>query len=333
MRPVVVLFRPDGSREREEEIAAAREHFPVLRYRSEVLCGALVISRYYSLPYRNELVADLENASTILANTARGHSWIVDMDWAEDLKHLTPRTWDERAFPTCGHPGPFVVKGRVNSKAKLDWRRFAYAQDRRSALLVASELAHDSEIGRQGIVYREYVPLRTFDKDFTGLPITNEWRFFFWRTREVARGYYWSSASDDVKARAMIGEEGVRVARRAARIAAEHATFFVVDVAEREAGGWVVVEVNSGEQSGLSEIDPKKFYASLREAVDLETVIDLCPQCGIPEGDDHWARAGGDVPCEICGKLYYDHPMDEVHLGSDGAPWLHRVCDGRLVKT
>lgn len=42
-----------------------------------------------------------------------------------------------------------------------------------------------------------------------------------------------------------------------------------------------------------------------------------------------FVRVGGDVVCE-CGKLMYDHPMDGPYY--QGFQWLHRACDGRLVK-
>jgi len=41
--------------------------------------------------------------------------------------------------------------------------------------------------------------------------------------------------------------------------------------------------------------------------------------------DGRWRRASGDVICESCGMLYYDHPL------VIGALWLHRICDGDLV--
>lgn len=37
-------------------------------------------------------------------------------------------------------------------------------------------------------------------------------------------------------------------------------------------------------------------------------------------------RAGGDVACDHCGHLYYDHPAVV------GFEWLRRACDGRLLK-
>lgn len=329
----VILFRCSAGGG-EEERAIAAKHFPVVSLRSEVPAGSLVIPRYSALPIRHELVGDIRNLGSKLANSQRGHSWIADMDWRHDLKLFTPRTWDEREFPSCGYDGPFVIKGRTNSR-KNSWSTRMFAKDKQAAIRVAGELLQDPEMVEQGIVYREFVPLVTFETDFTGLPVSNEWRFFFWRTTMLAYGYYWSTGSDEAKARAKLNfsDRAIRLAKRAARIAAEHVTFFVVDVAEKVVDGWTVIEVNSGEQAGLSEIDPDAFYAALREAVDREPILDLCEQCGIPEGDDHWARAGGDCLCEYCGEEFKRHPMDEMHVGINNALWLHRLCDGSLVKT
>ncbi len=206
-------------------------------------------------------------------------------------------------------------------------RRQAHGtQDRRRACE-----GHDDR--STGAVYREFVPLKTFETDFAGLPITNEWRLFYWRTTLLAKGYYWSSASDEAKTKASIDADGLRIAKIAARVAAEHATFFVIDVAETVLKGWTVIEVNSGEQAGLSEIDPETFYAALREAVERERILDICDACGVPEGEDHWFRAGGDVICDVCDKAYSRHPMDERHIGYGGLPMFHLICNGSLVKT
>ena len=45
--------------------------------------------------------------------------------------------------------------------------------------------------------------------------------------------------------------------------------------------------------------------------------------------------AAGDCICEVCGKPYWRHLGDQRYLTEDGTgrkyPWLHRLCDGRLV--
>jgi len=44
-------------------------------------------------------------------------------------------------------------------------------------------------------------------------------------------------------------------------------------------------------------------------------------------------RASGYVTCDICGKIYYDHPA-YIPSGktNNGIPWLNELCDGKLVK-
>ena len=48
----------------------------------------------------------------------------------------------------------------------------------------------------------------------------------------------------------------------------EYANFFVLDLAEKKSGGWVLVEINDGEMSGLSENDPDMLYSNLRKSID-----------------------------------------------------------------
>lgn len=45
------------------------------------------------------------------------------------------------------------------------------------------------------------------------------------------------------------------------------AVLFAVDVAERADGGWIVIEVNDGCQSGTSMISPTRFYQELEAAI------------------------------------------------------------------
>ena len=44
----------------------------------------------------------------------------------------------------------------------------------------------------------------------------------------------------------------------------------------------------------------------------------------IDAGD--WTRASGQCVCDVCGCLYFEHAPVQ------GFEWMHRICDGRLVK-
>ena len=43
-------------------------------------------------------------------------------------------------------------------------------------------------------------------------------------------------------------------------------------------------------------------------------------------------RASGDCICEVCGKKYYDHPMDSEITDQDGNKYLNILCNGDRVK-
>ena len=199
MTEPVILFRSDNSQEQNDELAVASKYFPVVRYRSEVPPGTLVVPRYSALPYFHELVFDLDRIGSRPINSHREHSWIASFDYYQDLSSFTAL---EHELPYADYDGPFVVKGRTNSR-KHRWNKLMFAENRREATRVASELANDPLIGPQGLLYREYVPLVTYEIDsIYGLPFTNEWRLFYYRNQLLASGYYWSSASDETIARA-----------------------------------------------------------------------------------------------------------------------------------
>jgi len=255
---VILLRRGIGPN--EEEIAAST-HFPVRLNRSDVRPGELVIPRYSALPYYEELEYDCPGQ---LVNTSSQMRWITDFDYYDSVKDYTPTTYDDYNFWSAPE-GVYVVKGRTNSR-KQRWNKDFYAPTKRKALEIASELANDSLIGRQGIIYRNYVPLKTFEVDpIYGCPISNEWRFFYLHGRLVTYGYYWSTATNPELG--TIDQAGIDFAAQIAKIAAEHNNFFALDIAEMASGGWMLVEINAGEQAGLSCIEPEDFYGRLKAAL------------------------------------------------------------------
>ena len=140
-----------------------------------------------------------------------------------------------------------------------------YAETRRDALNLASELSYDLLIGGQGIIFRAYEPLKTFEIGINGQRFCNEWRFFFLREEEVAFGYYWSGLDD--LSFPYLTDDAFSLVKETAKRISENTNFFVIDIAEKESGGWVVVEINDGGTSGLSMIDPDYFYRNLSESM------------------------------------------------------------------
>ncbi len=267
-----LLYRPGLSDDEEE--AAARRHFPVVRYRTEVPRGSLVVGRYSVLPFADELEADLANLGSRLVNTLAQHRYVADLDYYEDFRDVTFPTWFRFAdVPNALREQAFVVKGRTNSR-KFEWGSKMYAPNFQQAVRIGAELMNDGLIGSQGVVLRQFVPLEVFETSVTGLPLTNEWRLFYYRGQRLAHGYYWGNIDDwspVERARADFEATGLAFADQLAQRLTDKVPFVVLDIAKTESGQWVLVELNDGCQAGLNgTVDADTLYGALARAVQAE---------------------------------------------------------------
>lgn len=263
MKPVI-LFR--GSLAEEEELAAARKHFDVYENRAAVPSGSLVIGRYSCLPWYKELEEDLKYNSSKLINSHIEHCYVANIrNWYYDLGDYTPRTWfyldqvDKKE-------APFVLKGATNSK-KFNWNTHMFAETWYDAQDVYHRLSADGYVGYQDICIRKYIPLKKLQQGLNGLPISEEYRIFVLNGKVISAGFYWSNFVDELESE-IGGVESIPANWLASVIDTikDKITFFVVDVARTADGGWIVVELNDAQQSGLSCISPEIFYRSLSEA-------------------------------------------------------------------
>lgn len=252
----VLLFRKDITT--EDEFLIASEYFDIFQFRSEIPKNSLVIGRYSTLPFYKELEIDLNNNGSILVNNFEQYSWIANFDWYEVLQKYTFKTWF-RAQDIPDDGTKFVVKGRTNSR-KHEWNRLMFAENKKHAIEIACALNEDSLIAPQGVIFREYVPLVTFEIGNNGLRFTNEYRIFFYKDKMLAHAYYWTMAQNIDR---QLTPEGIKFAKKLGKIVSKYSNFFVLDIAEKESGGWVLVEINDGQMSGTSEIDLNVLYKNL----------------------------------------------------------------------
>jgi hypothetical protein len=270
-----ILYRVDSDiKDFDIELAAMQQYFPCTPHRTvEELKGTLVIGRYSVLPFYKDLEDDLRVVGSSLINTYWQHQYIADMqNWVGDLEGLTPQTWFRpEDLPDNG--GPFIVKGATNSRKWL-WATHMYAENKRAAIEVYSRLLDDSLISTQDIYFRKYVPLKRFFTGMNGLPITEEYRFFTCDGYILSGGYYWSNYVDEF-------ESGIprpsnvplEFLQKVINQVKHGARFIVVDVARTESGDWIVIELNDGQQSGLSENDPLELYKNLRNVLSNSKTI------------------------------------------------------------
>lgn len=264
-----ILFRPDEDTQDEYEVCQQVWGSKALRFRSQVPSNSLVVARYSALPFYQELEQELALNGSRLINTYDQHRYIADLErWYADLQDVTPRTWFNVGYATVPEcPQGWVVKGRTNSR-KFQWSTQMYAKDREALREVMYNLYLDTFMREQGLVIREYVPLEKLEEGINGMPITNEWRFFFYQGRMLSKGFYWSIM--DPEDFPVSEPEMDAFAQDVANRLVDKAPFVVIDVAKTVEGQWIVIELNDGQMSGLSENDPKVLYRNLIKELDVQ---------------------------------------------------------------
>lgn len=248
------------------EIDAMGRHFRCTDSRMDIPAGSLVIPRYSALPFYEELERDVLKAGARLINTFHQHRYVADLqNWYDDLRDFTPQTW----FRLCDVPkdaGPFVLKGETNSR-KFMWDTHMYAQTWDDMVRVSCNLADDTMIGQQMIYARKYVPLKTYFRSFHNLPVTKEFRFFAAFGKVLCGAFYWSNCVEDIGEIPSVDEVPKDFLQKVLDIVGDRINFVVVDVAQAENGDWLVIELNDGSQSGLSENDPDILYSELKKVI------------------------------------------------------------------
>lgn len=235
-------------------------------------CSPVLVPRYSVLPFLDNIYDEFANAAVTPINSLRSLKWIMNLEnWVEALGDMTPRTWSVLA--EIPQEGPFVLKGATNSK-KHYWNTHMFAPNKQEAIRVYGLLAEDCMIGEQKIFIREFEPLVTLIEGINGIPVTKEFRLFFYKTTLLCSGFYWQNYVEDlpyVPAFDCPASFYTEAARRVHE--ASGAVFFVIDVGQKQDGSWTVIEVNQGEMSGLSCCDPEELYRNLSR----EITLDKCP--------------------------------------------------------
>lgn len=265
-KKAIVLFRNISGKLKSTEMDSCALNFKT--HSSRILCSnSLVIGRYSTLPNYKELENDLAIIGSRLINSYEQHRYISSFEYYHDIKEYTPKTWF--SLDKIPDEKKLFIKGKTNSK-KFDFPKSCISSNRREASEVFFNLMSDSIIGTQGVVFREFVELEKIEDSVNGLPISNEWRIFFIKNNVVDFGYYWSYIDDLTKVDKLKSDflkNGLPFAKKIAGIISEKVNFFVIDIARTSLGEWIVIEVNDGQQSGLSLMDESLFYSRLSDTI------------------------------------------------------------------
>lgn len=186
--------------------------------------------------------------------------------WYTFLENLTPRSvWFDQP-PTPAQieehlAWPIFVKGvRQTSRHQ---RSLSIIQNPDAFASAMDVYRRDPILAWQGIVCREYVPLRVVDDPLPDrIPSSFEFRTFWWKGRLAGYGRYWWEGksyrmTDDEQA------SGLAVAEEAAKRVA--VPFLVVDIAMTAAGRWIVIECNDAQESGYAGASPIGIWQKIIE--------------------------------------------------------------------
>ena len=268
MRPII-WYRTSIAE--QEELQAAQKYFTCVDSRVKIQKNDFVISRYSLLPYFAEQQYDVEECiGAKLINSVHEHYFIADMrNWIETIPQFTPKTW-YRIEDVPDNEDPYILKGETNSR-KDDFFSKMYARDLEQAKQIHWDLCKDPLMkdSEQDIYIRKFEPLvKLMDNYVGGPPVSKEFRVFVAYKTILSKGFYWSNYVDDLPEAPDVNEIPDKWLNSIIDIVGNHTNFFVVDVAQKQNGEWIVIELNSGNMSGLSCCDPGELYKNLRMVVD-----------------------------------------------------------------
>ncbi|MCK9567531.1 ATP-grasp domain-containing protein [Candidatus Pacearchaeota archaeon] len=158
--------------------------------------------------------------------------------------------------------GPVIVKDWVKSR-KHEWFDACYISDIRDKAefkrVVTNFLNGQGDDLAGGLVFREFVKLKSIGvHPQSKMPLTNEHRFFVFKGRIFYSAPYWD--------RSFYGTSNLPDKKVIIDLVPHiKSNFFAIDVAEKEDGGWIVVEVNDGGTASVPDGgNIAEFYLKLR---------------------------------------------------------------------
>lgn len=156
--------------------------------------------------------------------------------------------------------GPVIVKDWVKSR-KHEWHEACFIPSASDADTAGSVIRRFLELQgadlNVGLVFREFVPLAPLSlHPKSGMPLTKEYRLFFWNGELISASRYWDAAeyTDDALPLDHFQSLAGKINSR----------FFTMDVAQTVTGQWIVVELGDAQVAELpASADPVAFYAAL----------------------------------------------------------------------
>lgn len=205
-----------------------------------------------------------------LVNTPDEYQTAMEFDrFYPLLNELTPEsrivTAPDQVVTAAEQLGfPLFVKGAVKSNKEEGWSACVASTTSELTAITDSLFAWEQR-SRGRVVLRRLATLRTIATDYQSFPLGREYRVFVYQNDVLAYGFYWDEYADTVN----LKPDEEQIIRALATEAARRVgtPFVAVDIAQLEAGDWIVIEVGDGQFSGLSQVSVLELWSKLKDSV------------------------------------------------------------------
>lgn len=213
---------------------------------------------------------ELEKKGIILINSPEEYERYHTLPgWYREFEnHTAPSVWEDKGTVESamaiskGLEGSYIVKDYVKSR-KHEWYDACFIEDitdkKKSEKIISRfvERQGDNLVG--GVVLRKFVNLKSIGKhEKSGMPISEEYRVFVFGGRIGIMDDYWQEGQE-----INLSEEEMDWIK--ALVKKIRSNFVTIDLARREDGQLIVMELGDGQVSGLQQIKPEAFY---RDCID-----------------------------------------------------------------
>lgn len=211
----------------------------------------------------------LEQRGIFLINTPEEYNrYHLLPGWYEDFENETAKSvWsstnkiEDAMALTKGMDGSFIVKDYVKSR-KHEWYDACFIKDiqdtENASKIIGNFIDRQADSFVGGVVLRHFEILRQIGfHENSGMPLSEEYRVFVYAGQILAIDDYWKD-KNEVN---LTKDEYSWVESIARRIKSNFAT---VDLARKEDGSLMIMELGDGQVSGLQQLKADAFYRTFK---------------------------------------------------------------------
>lgn len=266
----------------EEAIWIAAKHINVAAYdfsfspifrvsRPRIAHNVPTVARLGAIADYPAMYAALQDYGFDLINTPAQHQLASELEhWYPLIAEFTPKSLVFDQVPTADEvlahfDLPVFIKGNRQTAQHNPALAIAHTHHDLARILAAYQ--RNSILHWQKLVCREYVALQKLEQQVPDkVPLSFEFRTFWWKGELVGAGHYWSQFVDYTWAPDQQAE-ALSIAHTVAQRLA--VPFLVIDLALTANQRWIVIECNDAQEAGYVGVNVWEMWKKVIEKENL----------------------------------------------------------------